>query len=191
MNSIKNRLLTTLLAVLAVACPAVQAVPIQAGQMIRIAIIGVPPGEASRINNNYLVDESGIVRLWGISDMKASGLSATALAKKIEQAYRSAEIYTNPTIQIFTDSGDALVQELVTVGGRVRSPGPKPFQTGMTLFQAIMAAGGPTDFGASNRVKLYRNGKVYEYDLTKGDHKLLKVYPNDTIDVPHKNWRGR
>ena len=72
----------------------------------------------------------------------------------------------------------------------MRNPGPKPYQRGMTLFQAVMASGGPTEFGAVNRVKLYRKGKVYTYDLTKGNHKLLLVYPNDTIDVPEKNWRG-
>ena len=80
---------------------------------------------------------------------------------------------------------------MLTVGGKVRAPGAKRWAQGMTLFQAVMAAGGPTEFGAMNRVKLYRNGRVYTYDLSKGDHKLLKVYANDTIDVPQKNWAGR
>ena len=191
MNATRFSLVGLTLLVLATLCPVSHALPIQAGQVIQIKIIGVPPGEAVRINNEYPVDDSGYVRLWEIGTLKAAGLSATALAKKIESAYRSAQIYTNPTIQIFTDSGDSLVQEIVTVGGKVQGPGAKPYQAGMTLFQAVMAAGGPTDFGAINRVKLYRNGKVFTYDLTKGDHKLLKVYPNDTIDVPQKNWRGQ
>lgn len=165
--------------------------PIQAGQAFELKIIGVSPAEAARLNNTYSVDDSGYVQMWAIGRIKASGLTSSSLARKIESAYRGAEIYTDPTIQIFTDSGDSLVQEQVTVGGKVRAPGAKPFQTGMTLFDAVMAAGGPTDFGAINRVKLYRNGKVYEYDLTKGNHKLLKVYPRDTIDVPMKNWRGQ
>ena len=61
----------------------------------------------------------------------------------------------------------------------------------MTLYDAVMAAGGPTEFGALNRVSLYRNNKRYVYDLSKGSHKLLKVFPRDTIVIPQKNWFGR
>ncbi|NNC90258.1 MAG: sugar ABC transporter substrate-binding protein, partial [Akkermansiaceae bacterium] len=67
----------------------------------------------------------------------------------------------------------------------------KPYQRNMTLYQAVMAAGGATEFGAVNRVKLYRNDRVYTYDLNRGEHKLLKVYPKDVIDVPQKNVIGR
>jgi protein involved in polysaccharide export with SLBB domain len=185
-----NRLMRLFLMALVFGATNVSAGTIQPGQMIKIVIVGVSPQEASRVNNNYSVDDSGYVQMWKIGRLKASGLTSASLARKIESAYRQAEIYTSPTIQIFTDSGDILVQEQVTIGGKVRSPGAKPFQAGMTLFDAVMAAGGPTDFGAINRVKLYRNGKVYTYDLKKAEHKLLKMYPRDTIDVPAVNWRG-
>ena len=165
--------------------------PIQSGQVIRIALIGVPPGEEARVNNTYPVSDDGFIQMWKIGRLKASGLNASTLSRKIESAYKNAEIYTNPVIQIFTDSGDALVQEQVTIGGKVRSPGPKPFQAGMTLFDVVMSAGGPTDFGAINRVKLYRGDKVYTYNLKDPKHKLLKVFPRDTIDVPAKNWAGQ
>ena len=112
------------------------------------------------------------------------------LARKIESAYKAAEIYTTPTIQILADSGDRLVVQQITVGGKVRQPGPKAYSRNMTLYDAIMAAGGPTEFGAMNRVKLYRNGKAYTYDLNQASHKLLKVFPRDTIDVPQRNWLG-
>jgi hypothetical protein len=53
-----------------------------------------------------------------------------------------------------------------------------------------MSAGGPTEFGAINRISLYRNGKRFIYDLNKGEHKLLKIYPRDTIDIPQKTVFG-
>ena len=171
--------------------PVLKAGSIEAGQAIQITIQGVPPGEQARINGTYSVSDSGYVRLWQVGNIKAAGVDSNVLAQSIEAAYQRAEIYTNPNVQVLANSGDKMVEHLLTVGGRVRAPGPKPFQRGMTLFQAVMASGGPTEFGAINRVKLYRNGKVYIYDLTKGEHKLLKVYPNDTIDVPEKNWLGR
>ena len=164
---------------------------IEPGAAIQITIQGVPPAEQGRINAVYPVSETGYITLWQVGSIRAAGVETDVLARRIEAAYKSAEIYTNPTIQILADSSDKLTEQILTVGGKVRVPGPKPFTRGMTLFDAVMAAGGPTEFGAINRVKLYRNGRVYTYDLTKGDHKLLKVYPRDTIDIPQKNWIGR
>ena len=181
----------SLLFLLTAAVPILEASPIQSGRAIQITIQGVPPTEAARINGTYPVSDGGYVRLWSIGNIRAAGVDSAALGQKIEAAYRSAQIYTNPTIKVLADSSDRLVEQMLTVGGKVRVPGAKPFTSGMTLFQAVMAAGGPTEFGAMNRVKLYRNGRVYTYDLGKGEHKLLKVYANDTIDVPQKNWAGR
>ena len=163
---------------------------IQSGTAIQISIQGVPVSEQGRINATYPVSKSGYITMWHVGQIKASGLTSTQLARKIEAAYRNAEIYTSPTIQILSDSTQNITQQIVTVGGKVRAPGPKPFSRGMTLYDAVMAAG-PTEFGAINRVKLYRNGKAYIYDLTKGSHKLLKLYPRDTIDIPQKNWIGQ
>lgn len=184
-------ILLTLTVLLAALVPMAEAGPIQAGRAVQITIQGVPLQEASRINGTYPVSDSGYVRLWQIGNIKAAGLDSTALGRSIEAAYKRAEIYTSPTIQVLTDSSDRLVEHMLTVGGKVKIPGAKPYQKGMTLYQAVMAAGGPTEFGAMNRVKLYRNGKVYTYDLTKGQHKLLAVYADDTIDVPQKNWIGK
>ncbi|NNC90845.1 MAG: hypothetical protein HKN82_20525, partial [Akkermansiaceae bacterium] len=122
--------------------------PIETGQAIQVQILGVPPGEQARINATYPVSDKGFVTMWQIGSIKAAGLSTDALARKIEAAYRSAEIYTSPTIQIMADSSDNLVQQLVTVGGKGRAPGAKPYQRNMTLYQAVMAAGGATEFGA-------------------------------------------
>ena len=164
---------------------------IEAGGAIQISIQGVPIAEAGRINATYPVSDQGYIMMWSIGEVKAAGMRSDLLARKIEAAYRAAEIYTSPTIQIFADSSDTLTRQLITVGGKVRAPGPKPYIRGMTLYQAVMTAGGPTEFGATNRVSLYRNKKRLVYDLSKGEHKLLKVYPNDTIEIPQKTVFGR
>ena len=163
---------------------------IEAGGAIQISIQGVPSGEQARINGGYPVSEKGFITMWKIGSIKVTGVEPDVLARKIEEAYRVAEIYTSPVIQIVADSSDNLTVQVVTIGGKVRTPGPKPYRRGMTLYQAIMSAGGPTEFGAINRVSLYRNGKRYIYDLNKGSHKLLKVFPKDTIDIPQKGIFG-
>lgn len=180
-----------LLMLAALALPHLHASPIQAGQAIQITVQGVPPGEQARLNGTYPVSDGGTIRMWQVGTIRAAGVDSSVLAQRIESEYKAAGIYTSPTFQVLSDSSDNIVQHVVTVGGRVRSPGPKPYQKGMTLFQAVTAAGGPTEFGAMGRIKLYRNKKVYTYDLTKGDHKLLLVYSGDIIDVPQVNWFGK
>jgi hypothetical protein len=78
----------------------------------------------------------------------------------------------------------------ITVGGMVRRPGQLERLRGSTLHEAILAAGGATEFGATNRVKLYRNGQVYSYDMRKEAHRNLRIEGGDTIDVPQKHWLG-
>ena len=156
------------------------------GQAIQLNILGVPAKDQGNINATYNVNKSGYIRIWYLKDVKASGLSSDALARKIEAAYKSAQIFTNPTVQVFAGSDQTLVQKTITVGGDVRSPGPKPHARDMTLYQAITAAGGPTEFARVSEIKLYRNGKLYEYDLNNAQHKLLKIYAGDTLEVPRK-----
>jgi polysaccharide export outer membrane protein len=58
------------------------------------------------------------------------------------------------------------------------------------LYQAIQAAGGPTEFGSMKRVKLFRGGRQTMYDVTKSQFMSIPVQPNDTIEVPQKNMLG-
>lgn len=79
----------------------------------------------------------------------------------------------------------------VTVGGQVRSPGPVKFEKKLTLFAAIQAARGATEFGAQNRVKLLRDGKATTYDMRDDKQKLTPLEKGDIIEVPQKNLIGR
>jgi len=160
--------------------------------IIEINILGVPAKDQGNIRGTYAVNANGFIRIWPQKEIKASGLTGDALARKLESMYKSSQLFTNPTVQIMTNSStDALAQDMITVGGDVRAPGPKPHSRDMTLFTAVMAAGGPTEFGKVSEVNLYRNGKRYVYNLKNAQHKLLKIYPNDTIEIPRKGlWDG-
>ncbi len=164
---------------------------ISAGRAIEIRILGVPNEEMARVNSTYPVSESGYVRMPFIGSVRAAGLSPNDLAANIESAYKSAQIYTSPTVHVLASSDETLSEYFVTVGGQVRGDGPVKYSRGMTLYQAVSAAGGATEFGSMKRVKLIRNGKQREYDLEETASKGVLVEPNDTIVVPQKNWLGR
>lgn len=165
---------------------------IEAGKSIQIFIMGVPPEEKGKIDALYPVSESGTINLPFIGKIQASGMSDEGLASAIQNAYRGAQIYNNPTIQVIsTGKGSSVDQEVVHLGGQVRGTGAKPFQKSLTIYQAVQAAGGATEFGSLKRVKLIRNGKSRVFDLTQDQFKNVPLEPNDTIEVPQKNMFGQ
>lgn len=163
---------------------------IKPNQTLQISIQGVPPSEQARLNSTYQVSAGGTITMWEIGTIRASGRTASQLAATIAAAYRSRGIYNNPSFQVVVPNDQNIVLKTVTVGGFVNGPGPKPYRDGMTLWEAVSAAGGANAFGASNRVKLYRNGKVYTYNLKTDQHKGVKMYPGDAVEVPEKNIWG-
>jgi len=165
---------------------------IQPKQMLDIKITGVPVSEKARLDAVYQVSASGMIDMWVIGNVSASGLTTLQLAAAIASKYKAAGIYNSPTFIVTSqrDGGDVGVKTF-TVGGQVKVPGPKQWSIGMTLYNAIQAAGGETPFGAINRVKLFRNGSVYTYDLRIDQHKTVKIYEKDMIDVPQTGWNGK
>ena len=164
---------------------------IQTNQTLEIKVLGVPPAEQARLNSVYQVSSSGTVTLWEIGVIKASGRTPNQLAAAIAEAYKVKGIYTSPNFQVTTPTDGGLVQKRFTVGGQVKVPGPKPFTNGITLYTAVQTAGGKTPFGATNRVRLFRDGKVYSYNLNDDRHKNVKIYPGDVIEVPQTDWKGQ
>lgn len=74
----------------------------------------------------------------------------------------------------------------VLVAGHVRQPGPLEVPQGMTIAEAIEAAGGATEFGSLKRVCLRRGGKQRQLDLRTETFRNLLLEPNDTVEVPQK-----
>lgn len=70
------------------------------------------------------------------------------------------------------------------VFGQVRSPGQYVARRGTTVMQALSLAGGITDRGAANRVRIVRmvDGKKKEFKVKLTD----EVLPGDTIVVPQR-----
>ena len=77
-------------------------------------------------------------------------------------------------------------QETLSIGGQVASPGPIHWHQGITLLESIETARGVTEFGSLRRVKVFRSGKQYQYDLTKPEGQNILLEANDTIEVPQK-----
>ena len=161
---------------------------IQIGKGLLITIQGVPPEEKGRIDGSYPVSEAGTINMPFVGQVHAAGLRNEDLAITLQNRYKSAGIYTNPTIQVVgTGEGGRVEEQVVYLGGQVRKTGPVPYVRGLTLYQAVQAGGGPTEFGSIKRVKLFRGGSQKLYDLTQAQFMRIPLEPNDTIEVPQKN----
>jgi protein involved in polysaccharide export with SLBB domain len=162
---------------------------ISVNQTLQINIQGVPPGEQSRFST-YQVSEDGTIRMWIIGQVRASGRTQDQLAQAIAEAYKSAGIYTDPNFTVIVPTDAQVAAKMYTVGGQVKVTGQKPWSNNLTLYAAIQAAGGETPFGAITRVKLFRSGRVFNYNLKEDQAKTVNVLPGDLIEVPQKTWRG-
>ena len=163
---------------------------IQAGRAIQITVSGVPAEEKARFDPIYPVSESGMINMPFIGPVRAAGLKADQLQATLQSLYKSNGIYRNPTFQVIDSDAKRIQEQVVVVGGQVRSPGPKPYNRNLTLWMAIQAAGGPTEFGSMKRVKLLRRGNMKQYDATKSQFMQIPLEPDDTIDIPQKNPFG-
>lgn len=164
---------------------------IQAGKAINITISNVPPEDKATVNGVYPVSDGGMINMPMLGQVHAAGMSNAALQSSLEAMYRNKGIYKNPTIQVLISAqGSSVVSETVTVGGFVRSPGPVPYAKELTLWQAIQAAGGATEFGSMRRVKLFRDGNQKTYDATKAQFMSIPLQRNDTIEIPQKTPWG-
>lgn len=188
-NLFMNKLLFTLFLALANFLSLPSFAEIVAGRGIQISIQGVPSEEKARIDGVYAVSSNGTIRMPLLNtELSIGGMSSTAAAAKIENAYKNAEIYSSATFQVLTSAADEVRQDVLTVSGFVRAPGPKPFTPGMTLFQAVAAGGGATEFGEMRKVLVMRGTNSNVYNLNDMKDRNILVQPNDTIDVPEKHW---
>ncbi|CAN5402380.1 exopolysaccharide export protein VpsN [soil metagenome] len=156
---------------------------LRAGDPVELRISGVPADEQTQVNNVYTVDANGMLNMPYINKVRAEGLTPAQLASAIESGYRSARIFTNPTITIMMQPQT----RFVNVGGAVRAPTRVPFTEDMTLLTAISAAGGFNDFADQKRVRLLRGSEAKVYDVRQFRRKPdldPKLQPGDRVEVP-------
>ena len=102
-----------------------------------------------------------------------------------EQRISMADLQSGRAQQIMLGDGDTIFvpkAETFYVTGYVKNPGPYLFGGAMTVSQAISLAGGVTERGSKNRVRITRtiDGKqVVLKDVKLADH----VQPGDSVEV--------
>jgi polysaccharide export outer membrane protein len=125
-----------------------------------------------------------------VEDMTAVGKTPSQLARDIEGVL--AEYIRSPQVNVIVTIPVSAFSQ-VKVIGQVTTPQSLPYREGMRVLDAILAAGGLTEFAAGNRGKIVRkvDGKDTEMRVKVDDlvnkgamNQNLELKPGDVIVVP-------
>lgn len=173
----------------------------------------VPAPEAAKAAKNYIIGPDDVLDIfvWQnpdlsqkgvpvrpdgristplIANIVAAGKTPVELAQDMDKAL-SAYI-RSPRVTVIVSRAVGVFSQ-VQVIGQVAHPESMPYHEGMTVLDAILAAGGLTPYAAGNRAKLERkvDGRLQTMHiklsnlLNKGDLKQnLPLQPGDVLVVP-------
>jgi polysaccharide export outer membrane protein len=132
------------------------------------------------------VRPDGMISMVLVGDLKAAGLTPMALSADISQ--RLKKYIQDPVVTVVVLGVNS--QRIFTVG-EVNKVGPVMLTPGMTPLQAIVSAGGLTQFANSKHIYILRTvgGKQekipFDYKKAlKGENQGVTLIPGDTIVIP-------
>lgn len=130
-----------------------------------------------------------------VGDVDAGGRSPSDVASDIQERL-SAYVRDPQVAVILTDLRSHEYLSRIRVTGAVKQPVSIPYRQGMTVLDAVLAAGGVTEFAAADRTDLFRRseeGSTRQYpvrlDRILGNGDLatnFAVAPGDVITVPER-----
>ncbi len=143
---------------------------------------------------NIPVRPDGKISMPLIGDVQAAGFTPEQVAEDISNKLKAFVRDPNVTLMITSlQSHEYLTRVRVT--GAVNTQSSLNFRQGMTVLDAVLAAGGINDFAAPNKTKLYRKIdnktrviSIYLSDiLYKGQlESNIELRPGDIITVPER-----
>ena len=161
---------------------------------LRIVVFGEP--DLSTLSR---IDARGNVNLYLVGDVHVAGLTINEAQQVIQSAYRDGRYLRDPQVTV---SVEDYAPRTVTVDGQVKSPGPisLPTESTLTVYQAIIRAGGFTDIAKGSAVSITRilpdgTKKVFTVDVdslikgrdhSRGNDDTLLLEPGDIIYVPER-----
>lgn len=143
-------------------------------------VIEVFEGGRSKMLVGLMVDARGNLKLPDIGEISVAGMAPLAAAKKIEFLARvpGQNHLGGPRVHIKALDRRAVVH----VSGNVARPGPVTFHPGVTVAQAIKAAGGATATANSSAVGLTSEGR--KSIVTALETRELEE--GDVINIPRR-----
>lgn len=129
-----------------------------------------------------------------VGDVRASGLTPPDVAHKIQN--KLSYFIRDPQVAVIvTGMKSHEYLDRIRVTGAVRDPRSLPYRPGMTVLDAVLAAGGVNNFAAPNDTTLYRETSAKDHSIhidlgsILADGKMqtnVPLRPGDIISVPQR-----
>jgi protein involved in polysaccharide export with SLBB domain len=132
----------------------------------------------TELTNDYEVDGSGFIAIPLAGRVKASGLTTAQLAHAITTKLIDG-IINDPKVTVEVASYAPYY-----IHGEVKQGGEFVYKSGLTVMDAVAAAGGFTYRADEDRVFLRRAGQPVEQLYRLSD--TIPVYPGDNIRIPER-----
>ena len=138
------------------------------------------------LSGNFPVRPDGMISLVLVGDLPAAGLTPMALSNDITQ--RLKKYIQDPVVTVAVLGVNS---QRIFMVGEVGKVGAVMLTPGMTPLQAIVSAGGLSQFANSKRIYILRmvSGKQQKIPFNykaalKGENSGITLLPGDTIVVP-------
>jgi protein involved in polysaccharide export with SLBB domain len=159
------------------------------GDVLEVVVLG-----EEKLPKDYEIQPDGSLDFpYLTKDLKVAGLEPRAIANAIRDQLIEAKFLVSPQVQVKVK---AFNSKKIQIIGQIAKPGPLPYQDGMTLVQAISAAGWFTPLADTNHVQLIRivhgqnnksvNAIVSVDAITDNARADVKLQQGDTIKVDQR-----
>lgn len=156
------------------------------GDVLEVIVVG-----EEKLPHDYEVQPDGSLDFPYTAGIHVAGLEPRAIGLAIRDRLVEAKYLVNPQVQVKVKTFNSKKIQII---GQVAKPGPMPYQDGMTLVQAISAAGWFTPLADTNHVQVIRivsgtksvNALVSVDAITDNARPDVKLQQGDTIKVDQR-----
>jgi len=156
------------------------------GDLVEVVIVG-----EDKLPHDYEIQPDGTLDFPYTPGIKAAGLEPREIAKALAAKLVETKFLVAPQVQVKVKQFNSKKIQII---GQIAKPGPLPYQDGMTLVQAISAAGWFTPLADTNHIQLIRvtrdgksvNGVVSVDAITDNARPDVKLQQGDTIKVDQR-----
>ena len=154
----------------------------------------IPRESKSKIDGFYRVSEEGKISLKFTDVQIAVDREEKDVRKDLGKAIQHYCLSKFPDRNSFPDV--CLIPEAVfeqaqggiMVTGQVLRPGIVPMKEGLTLYQAVQAAGGVTEWGSLRFVGIVRDKRTIDCDLTKKEFMKTLLKAGDVVNIANRSY---
>jgi polysaccharide export outer membrane protein len=156
------------------------------GDLLEVVVVG-----EDKLPKEYTIQSDGSLDFPYTQGIKVVGLEPREVASAISKQLIEVKFLVKPQVQVKVKQFNSKKVQII---GQVVKPGPMPYQDGMTLVQAISAAGWFTPLADTNHVQVIRilnanksvNAIISVDAITDNARPDVKLQQGDTIKVDQR-----